>query len=159
MSRKSSTPDEPDLAILLVAANRVLVDRLRQVQASAGLAVKPSWGFVVRALYDNPMSLSDLAGMLDVTKQAALQTVSDMEIAGLLERQPDRDDRRRKVLALTAAGRNMRTRARQESRRLEQEVRTHHGARAVTSLREVLLGIVERHGDIEDVMALRSRFV
>jgi hypothetical protein len=29
----------------------------------------------------------------------------------------------------------------------------------VTSLREVLLGIVERHGDIEDVMALRSRFV
>ena len=44
MAKKSSQPDEPDLAILLVAANRVLVDRLMAAMDRAGLTMRPSWG-------------------------------------------------------------------------------------------------------------------
>src|SRR3954449_4119113 len=99
--RKSSAPDEPDLAILLVAAHRVLTDRLLAAMDDAGLPMRPAWGFVIRALHDRPLPLARLAELLDVTKQAAQQTVDDMQAAGLVERQDDPADRRRKLLALT----------------------------------------------------------
>ena len=105
MAKKSSRPDEPDLAILLVAANRVLVDRLMAAMDRAGLTMRPSWGYVIRALHAEPLPLARLAERLDVTKQAALQTVDDMAAAGLVERRADPDDGRRKLLALTDDGR------------------------------------------------------
>ena len=89
MAKKSSTPDEPDLAILLVAANRVLVDRLMAAMDRAGLTMRPSWGYVIRALHAEPLPLARLAERLDVTKQAAQQMVDDMAAAGLVERRAD----------------------------------------------------------------------
>jgi hypothetical protein len=45
------------------------------------------------------------AEVLDVTKQAARQTVDHMQAAGLVVREADPADGRRKLLALTASGR------------------------------------------------------
>src|SRR3954470_23199584 len=87
--RKSSAPDEPDLAILLVAAHRVLTDRLLAAMDDAGLPMRPAWGFVIRALHDRPLPLARLAELLDVTKQAAQQTVDEMQAAGPLTREED----------------------------------------------------------------------
>src|SRR5215212_5566136 len=97
---RSSAPDEPDLAILLAAANRVLTDRLLSAMAAAGLEMRPTWGYVIRALHDRPLPLARLAELLDVTKQAAQQTVDDMQAAGLVTREDDPADGRRKLLAL-----------------------------------------------------------
>src|SRR3954449_3497790 len=92
-SRKSSGPDETDLAILLTAAHRVLTDRLLAAMNAAGLEMRPNWGDVIRALHDRPLPLARLAELLDVTKQAAQQTVDDMQAAGLLAREDDPADR------------------------------------------------------------------
>src|SRR4051812_22296449 len=139
--RKSSRPDEPDTVILLAAANRVMTDRLLAAMAAAGLEMRPAWGYVIRALHDEPLPLARLAELLAVTKQAAQQTVDDMQAAGLVERQDDPDDRRRKRLALTDTGRSVRTTALAVSARLEREI----GAAGTRALRAALLGMIERH--------------
>src|SRR3954467_14137905 len=151
--RKSSRPDEPDIAILLAAANRVLTDRLLTAMEDAGLEMRPAWGYVIRALHDAPLPLARLAELLDVSKQAAQQTVDDMQAAGLVERRDDPADGRRKLLALTADGRRVRATALAVSAQLEREI----GPDGTRALREALLGLVERHGDLEHVRARRSR--
>lgn len=153
--RKSSKPDEPDLAILLAAANRVLVDRLLAAMARAGLQMRPAWGYVIRALYAQPLPLARLAEMLDVSKQAAQQTVDEMQDAGLLARSADPADGRRKLIGLTADGRRVRATALEVSAAIEEEI----GARGSRALRTALLGMVERHGDLAHVQARRSRAV
>jgi MarR family transcriptional regulator, organic hydroperoxide resistance regulator len=151
--RKSSEVDEPDLAILLAAANRVLSDRLLAAMDAAGLRMRPAWGYVIRALHERPLPLVRLAELLTVSKQAAQQTIEEMVAAGLVERRPDEADGRRKLLALTAEGRRVRETALAESAALEREL-APDDARA---LRRALLGMVERHGDLEHVLARRSR--
>jgi DNA-binding MarR family transcriptional regulator len=150
----SSAPDDPDLAILIVAANRVIIDRLQAAMAEAGLTMRPPWGFVIRALNAQPLPLARLAELLDVTKQAAQQTVDDMEAAGLLSRGADPDDGRRKLVGLTDEGRRVRATALGVSATIEAEL----GDEA-TALRHALLGLIERHGDLEHVHAKRSRAV
>jgi DNA-binding MarR family transcriptional regulator len=151
--RPSSAPDEPDTVILLAAANRVLIDRLLQAMDAAGLEMRAPWGYVIRALHDEPVPLARLAELLDVTKQAAQQTVDDMEAAGLVERRDDPADRRRKLLALTGDGRRVRATALEVSAQLEREI----GPAGTRALRKALLGMIERHGDLEHVRARRSR--
>src|SRR3954452_15247534 len=149
----SSPPDEPDTVILLAAAYRVLIDRLQAAMGEAGLKMRPAWGYVIRALHDQPLPLARLAELLDVTKQAAQQTVDEMEAAGLVVREPDPADGRRKLLALTGSGRRVRATALGVSAQLEREI----GAEGARALRAALLGMVERHGDLEHVLARRSR--
>jgi DNA-binding MarR family transcriptional regulator len=139
--------------ILLAAANRVMTDRLLQAMDAAGIEMRPAWGYVIRALHDQPLPLARLAELLDVTKQAAQQTVDDMEAAGLVERRDDPADGRRKLLALTAQGRRVRATALAVSAQLEREI----GPAGTRALRSALLGMVERHGDLAHVQARRSR--
>ena len=120
---------------------------------AAGLQMRPAWGYVIRALHDRPLPLARLAELLDVTKQAAQQTVDEMQAAGLVERRDDPEDGRRKLLALTADGRRVRATALQVSAQIEREI----GPAATHALREALLGMIERHGDLEHVRARRSR--
>ena len=152
---KSSVPDDPDLVILIAAANRVITDRLLAAMAEAGLAMRPPWGYVIRALYARPLPLARLAELLDVSKQAAQQTVDDMQSAGLLERSPDSEDGRRKLVGLTDEGRRVRATALGVSAALEAEIGDEQSA----ALRRALLGMIERHGDVEHVLAKRSRAV
>src|SRR3954468_6746128 len=152
-AQTSSEPDEPDTAVLLAAANRVLTDRLLAAMDAAGLPMRPAWGYVIRALHARPLPLARLAELLDVTKQAAQQTVDDMQAAGLVVRESDPADGRRKLLALTAEGRRVRATALALSAQLEGEI----GGPGTRALRAALLGLVERHGDLEHVLARRSR--
>jgi DNA-binding MarR family transcriptional regulator len=130
-----------------------MADRLLAAMDAAGLSMRPAWGYVIRALYGRPLPLARLAELLDVTKQAAQQTVDEMQAAGLLERQDDPADGRRKLLALTADGRRVRATALEVSAQLEREI----GPAGTRALRKALLGMIERHGDLEHVRARRSR--
>ena len=61
------------------------------------------------ALYElgsgGPLRLVDLAALLGVTAPTASRAVDALEAHGLVERQPDPDDRRAQRIALTADGR------------------------------------------------------
>jgi DNA-binding MarR family transcriptional regulator len=143
---------QPDIAILIAAAYRVLTERLDEAMRAAGIEMRPAWGYVVRALAAEPLPLGRLADVLDVTKQAAQQTIDDMVAAGLVVRRKDPGDARRKLLELTPQGRRVRSVADGVSARLEEEV----GSLA-DGLRAGLLALISEHGDLEHVMARRSR--
>jgi DNA-binding MarR family transcriptional regulator len=150
--------DEPDLAILLVAANRCLDDRLvAAVRETGARDMRPAFGFVIRAVAAEAPTVGRLAELLGVSRQAASKVSDEMVRRGYLLRAPDPDDRRRTRLRLSAKGRRVRERAAAESDAIEAELREAAGERAVAGLRRALLAFVEREGALDEVQALRSR--
>jgi DNA-binding MarR family transcriptional regulator len=138
----------PDFALLLVGASRPVAERLNAAVARAGIGdVRSPYGFVIRALAQEPVGLTELADRLGVTKQAAIKVVDEMEARGFLVRRPHPADRRAKVLVLTAKGQAMRKAALAESREMERELREELGDADVDALRRVLLRFGERHGE------------
>src|SRR3954454_3403866 len=118
---KSGADDEPDLAILLAAGYRAVVDRLQDAMSADDLAaMRPTYGFVIRAVDAEQPTVGRLAELLEVTKQGAPPRLADdMEKHGFLERVADPADRRRQRLRLTATGRRVRKRALRVSEAIE----------------------------------------
>jgi DNA-binding MarR family transcriptional regulator len=149
---------EPDLAILITAANRCLADRLGQAVATAGgEAMRPSFGFVLRAVAAEQPTVSRLAELLGVTKQGASRLADDMVTLGYLERNEDPADRRRTRLRLSPAGERIRARALAESHAIEDELRQRFGDTKVRHLRALLTDFIEHHGGADELAAQRSR--
>jgi DNA-binding MarR family transcriptional regulator len=148
----------PDLAILITAANRCLADRLGQAVATAGgEAMRPSFGFVLRAVAVEQPTVSRLAELLGVSKQGASRLADDMVNLGYLERNEDPADRRRTRLALTTAGERIRARALAESHAIEEELRQRFGETKVRHLRALLTDFIQEHGGAVELAAQRSR--
>jgi DNA-binding MarR family transcriptional regulator len=157
MANYLNHPD-PNLALLIVGAARVVADRLGAAVEEAGIdEMRTPFGFVIRALADRDRTLTELADLLGVSKQAAIKVVDEMEARGFLSRHPDRDDRRVKVLRLTDKGRKVRRTALAASRAIERELRQELGDAAVDDLRLGLNALLARHGALEDALAGRSR--
>src|SRR5436190_11152801 len=113
---------EPDFAIIATGVARVVADRLVAAVERAGIDnMRPSFGFVIRALAERDRTLTELAELLAVTKQAAIKVVDEMERRGFVDRTPDPADRRAKVLRLTEKGKRVRRAALTASRRMENE--------------------------------------
>jgi DNA-binding MarR family transcriptional regulator len=149
---------EPDFAILLAAANRCVSDRLvAAVSLVGGAAMRPSFGFVIRAVAAEEPTVSRLAELLDVTKQAASKLADDMVSAGFLVRGHDAHDRRRTPLHLTELGEAVRTQALAESRAMDGELRNRFGDEPLNQLRTVLAEFVVQHGGGSELAAMRSR--
>jgi DNA-binding MarR family transcriptional regulator len=149
---------EPDLAILITAANRCVADRLGEAVASAGGGgMRPSFGFVLRAVAAEQPTVSRLAELLGISKQGASRLADDMVSLGYLERTGDPADRRRTHLGLSATGERIGARALAESRAIEDELRERFGEAEVGHLRALLVDFVERHGGAAELAAQRSR--
>lgn len=90
-------------------AMRVLVfelnDRRADITAALGLSFMRIKA--LRHLSRAPMSLRELAATLLIDAPYTTVIVDDLEQRGLVERRPDPDDRRRKSVAVTAAGRRI----------------------------------------------------
>ena len=152
------TTGAPDLAILIVAASRVIVDRLVGAMRDGGLGeVRPAHGFVIRAVHAERPTVSRLAALLDTSKQAASKLVDGMVRAGLLERFVDPDDRRLSRLRLADRGAKVRRRALATSASIEKALRRSLGEADVSALRRALLQLLEDHGALDEVQAGRAR--
>ncbi len=150
--------NESDLAILLVGAARAVADRLGEAVEQAGIEdMQAPFGYVIRALAERDRTLTDLAGLLDVTKQAAIKVVDQMEARDFIAREAHPDDRRQKVLRLTDKGRAVRLAALNASRQMEHELRAEVGDGDADALRRALLAFLDRHGVLADAAASRAR--
>jgi DNA-binding MarR family transcriptional regulator len=133
------TISQPDFAVFVVGATRLVTDRLNAAVREAGIDdMRAPFGFVIRALADAPLELTALAERLGVTKQAAIKVVDEMEARGFLTREPHPGDRRAKLLTLTARGHAVRAAALAESHRMEAELRAAVGDADVDAFRRVL---------------------
>lgn len=141
--RPASRPERPsldDFGILLGLAYQVFVDRLNARLADRGFTdIRPAFGYVFRALADQPLTSGQLASRLAITAQGAGKLVDQMADAGYVERRPDTIDRRTKWVTLTARGRAALSAAREIHQAIERELAAEVGAESVASLRDVLL--------------------
>jgi DNA-binding MarR family transcriptional regulator len=152
--------EKADFAILVTGAARVISDRLGDAVLRAGVDdMRSSFGFVIRALAERERTLTELAELLGVTKQAAIKVVDEMELGGYVEREADPNDWRAKVIRLTPKARQVRRAALAESRRVEAGLRRDLGVSDIEAMRRVLLRLLERNGALDDATAGRSKAI
>jgi len=131
-----------DFGILLMLASQEFVIELRDTLTKQGFDDQGrSDGYVFRALTERPMTTSELADRLEISKQGTAQIVEDMERRGLVERRPDPSDGRARLLHLSERGRTALAAARRFHQRFERRLVAEHGAEAVTTLRTLLTAI------------------
>lgn len=142
MYRVTSDAQPIDLGILLGLAYQEFVRELRQAHAEAGYTdLGRSDGVVFRQLAIQPMTVSDLAARLQITKQGAAQIIDDMQVRGYVERHPDPTDGRARLVHLTDRGRRALAEARRFHHGYEQRLIDRHGEDAVANLRRLLVDI------------------
>jgi DNA-binding MarR family transcriptional regulator len=149
---------EPDLLILIVAANRVMIDRVLAGHRAAGLGdVKPKHGFVIRAVAAEEPTINRLAVLLDTSKQAASKLADAMVRRGFLVRFTDPHDRRQTRLRLAPKGQRVMQRAVATSGIIERELGRALGKRSIAELRRGLLTLLEQNGAKDEALSRRAR--
>lgn len=161
MSRREKPPgepDAPDFGILLALAFRAYVDELHAELAARGFTdMKPGFGVVFRALHERPLTLTQLAGQLGVSKQAAAKVVGELLTRELVAQEDPPEDLRTKLLVLTTRGRALVRAAVQIGARVEQRLVAEVGTRAVAGMRTALEHLVTSGGGEPEMRARRAR--
>ena len=97
--------DAQALAFGLLAASRALVDGVDAGVRARGFGdVRPAHGFAFSRLSAGGATITELAGHLGVTRQAAAQLVDELEASGYVERSPHPRDARARLVTLTGKG-------------------------------------------------------
>ncbi|MBK7820334.1 MAG: MarR family transcriptional regulator [Tessaracoccus sp.] len=99
--------DDLAMPFLLMSAFRNLVDAVHQGLAQQGFpGIRAGHGFAMQAIGAGCTSV-ELGERLGVSKQAAAKTAQGLEQLGLIERRVNEQDRRERLLAPSARGREM----------------------------------------------------
>jgi DNA-binding MarR family transcriptional regulator len=93
------------------------------------------------------MTVSELLGILHITKQSLSRVLSELVQQGLIVQHPGPDDRRQRRLQLTAAGRALEREVSAPQRARVAEAYRQAGPSAVEGFRKVLLSIIADAGD------------
>jgi DNA-binding MarR family transcriptional regulator len=99
--------ERPDLAAMLYPLVRELIALELPVLAAHNVSM---WGYsVLNALDETPVrTQAALAEAIGADKSRIIGTLDELQNAGLIERTPDPDDRRVRLLSITAEGRRVR---------------------------------------------------
>ncbi len=93
------------LSATLLAVAGELTRRIHEGVVARGFeGVRPVHGFAFLRLAPGGATVTELAGHLGVTKQAASQLVEELVRSGYVERRPHPDDARARLVVLTEAG-------------------------------------------------------
>lgn len=120
MAAKSSDSRRPDLAAMLAPLLRELVAAEEPVLQAHGLTM---WGYVVLLALDRSSMRTQaaLAAAIGADKTRIIRTLDDLQDDGYIERRPDPDDRRVRLLAITDAGRRVKDAVQDEIQRGEEQ--------------------------------------
>jgi DNA-binding MarR family transcriptional regulator len=135
-----TVPDRPipaiPLARLFTMAARSLTDELHvRLRARGWPDIPPATGYVLLACRDSPTTGNEIAALMRTSRQAASKLLEGLEAAGLVERRTDDADTRRKVVALSARGRDLLAAVEEIYVELEREWADVLGAPAVEETR------------------------
>ncbi|MDT4919277.1 MAG: hypothetical protein QOI15_179 [Pseudonocardiales bacterium] len=152
-----SKPAESDIGILLTLALRAFTDQLHAELRTRGFPdLRPAFGVVFRSLRNEPLTLTELADRLRVTKQAAAKVVDEMASKGLLRKKPAAGDGRAKLLELTPRGRRAMATAIEIGAEIYARVEAAAGPRATAGMRRALEFLIIDSGLGDDLANRRS---
>lgn len=97
-----------------------------------------NFGYVLLAARDGALTGSDVAELMNMTKQAASKLVDSMESRGYLERGEHPDDARAKILRVTPRGKRLLALVEAIYREIENEWASAIGKRELEALRSNL---------------------
>ena len=146
-----------DLGYLaLFVGQRMNEQVLEDLHAAGFTGLRHAHGYVFQHLLGGPRSISELAGLLEVTQQAASKSVAELEGLGYVEKTESEDARVRRV-ALSARGRASVEKARALREALQRRFERQHGARAVEEARRLLADVLTSLGGAEAVRTRKVR--
>ncbi|MET0954048.1 MAG: MarR family transcriptional regulator [Aeromicrobium sp.] len=132
-----------DLATLMFVSYRAMDERVRQAMRDAGYDVTVAQARLAQRIAEDGTRLTELADRAQVTKQTASLLVAALEREGLVERVPDPDDGRARLIRLSARGREAAQRAMEVVIGVEREWAEHLGPELTDRLREGLVRLRE----------------
>ena len=104
MMAEQRAPGDHTLAALISILNRVVDDAAMCALAADFGDMRRSHGAVFRMLDPEGTHVAELARRARMTRQAMGELVSDLEDLGYVERRPDPNDQRAKLVMLTPRG-------------------------------------------------------
>jgi DNA-binding MarR family transcriptional regulator len=120
-------------------ASDALFAEFREDLVEAGYGdIRPTHGCVFRYVHDDGMRLTELAAFAGMTKQSIGEIVDDLAERGYVERFPDPDDRRAKLIRLTEKGEQAQAKGQTLFARLEQRLGDRYGPDRLADLRQLL---------------------
>jgi DNA-binding MarR family transcriptional regulator len=137
MLESGPTGREPMLLYLVKQVELAVRSRLDDIVRPGGMTALQYTALTVLERHAD-MSSAQLARHSFVTAQSMADLISALEARGLIERHRDRADRRRLVVALTAKGRALLDRYREEVAALETSMVTGMSPDEVAALRRAL---------------------
>ncbi|GAA1415359.1 hypothetical protein AUR04nite_20740 [Glutamicibacter uratoxydans] len=146
MSRENGA--QISLGTLLFIAQRAFEEEIVANLHAQGFEFSLSQGRLAARIAENGSRLTDLASAAGITKQSAGYLVSQLEAAGLVQRQDDPQDARAQLITLTELGRRAQLAARQAESAIEAAWQEHLGEESIAMLRrqlEALRPLVDRH--------------
>ena len=133
------------LPALLDDASATGFREFRRRLAEAGHpTIRPGHGCVFRFVEEEGSRLTDLAERSGLTKQAVGEVVADLEGLGYVERAPDPEDGRAKLIKLTERGADALETGRAIFREMERDWGERLGAERVAVMRELLEELTAR---------------
>ncbi|PKH40702.1 DNA-binding transcriptional regulator, MarR family [Nocardioides alpinus] len=132
-----------DLATLMFVSYRAMDERVVRVIRDAGYDVTPAQARIAQRIADDGSRLTDLAQSAQVTKQTASLLVAALEREGIVERVPDPEDGRARLIRLTERGRAASVAAMEVVMGVEKEWAEHLGPELTRDLREALVRLRE----------------
>ncbi|PQM48388.1 Transcriptional regulator SlyA [Mycobacterium talmoniae] len=120
ISAMTSRTKRADLAAMLAPLVRELIAAELPVLEAHGLSM---WGYtVLLALDRSPMrTQAALAEAIGADKTRIIPTLDELQQRGYIERRPDPDDRRVRLLAITSSGRDVKDAVQEEIQRGEEQ--------------------------------------
>ena len=135
--------ERPDLGTLTGRLMREIIRRETPILANADLTM---WDYVVLSCLGDGEAATqrDLAAASGRDKTRLVGNLDRLEERGLLTRTPDPEDRRNRVVALTAAGRRLLTRCRTEIRAMEDDLLAAVPTADRSAFERTLIALAER---------------
>ena len=118
--------------------SRAFAEFGRRLEQAGYGELREGHGCVFRFVEDEGSRLTDLAERAGLSKQAVGEVVDDLQRLGYVERRPDPQDGRAKIIRLTPQGRDAQQTAQQIFADIEREWAERIGPERVAALREAL---------------------
>ena len=126
------------IGLLGVTLDSFSADVYAKVEGSVFADLRPGHGCVFSNIDPDGSRLTDLAERARMTKQSVGEVTSDLEQRGYIERAPDPDDGRAKIIRLTERGREAQAFGRGVVDEVEREWAERYGEERIAALRDAL---------------------